>query len=192
MGWTLAAAATLLLVRNAGAQSVQQKMTEEKGKVTLGQMIEASAKVEAIDQKTRVVKLKFTNGEEHEVTVGEEVRNLAQVEVGDDVTIQYYESIVVELKKVDKTGASVTEKTSEIRAEKGDKPGGVRVHEYTVVAEVVAIDAAAGTVTVRGPKGREVTLKPKPETLKMVKVGDFVEGSYTEAVAISVSKVVIK
>jgi len=192
MGWALAAAATLLVVRDAGAQDVQTMAKQEKGKVTLGQMVTASAKVEAIDLKTREVKLKFSSGEVRTIEVGEEARNLPQVEVGDDVDIQYFESITVELKKVDKSKASVSEKASEIRAEQGEKPGGVRVHEFTVVAEVVSIDAAAGTVTVRGPRGREVKLHPKPETLKVVKVGDFVEGVYTEALAISVSKVVVK
>jgi hypothetical protein len=192
MGWALAAAGTLLAASNAGAQDVQTMAKQEKGKVTLGQMVSATAKVEAIDLKTREVKLKFSSGEERTITVGEEARNLPQVEVGDNVEIQYYESITVELKKVDKTAASVSEKASEIRAEQGEKPGGVRVHEFTVVAEVVKVDEAAGTVTVRGPRGREVVLKPRAETLKLVKVGDFVEGVYTEALAISVSKVVVK
>ena len=192
VGWALGAVAMFLTIQGAVAQDVQTVAKQEKGKVTLGQMVTATAKVEAIDLKTREVKLKFKNGEERTVEVGEEARNLPQVEVGDDVDIQYYESITVELKKVDKSAASVSEKASEIRAEQGEKPGGVRVHEFTVVAEVVKVDAAAGTVTVRGPRGREVVLKPRAETLKLVKVGDFVEGVYTEALAISVSKVVVK
>lgn len=192
MGWTLAGAVALLVASGAQAQTVQQAGSKEHGKVSLGQMVEVRATVEAIDMATRVVKLKMEKGEERSITVGPEARNLAQVQVGDNVTVQYYESITVELKKVDKGGTSLSEKASEVRAEPGEKPGAVQVHEYTLVAQVTAIDEKAGTVTVRGPKGREVALHPEAATIKKVAVGDYVEAVYTEAIAISVSKVVVK
>jgi hypothetical protein len=56
-----------------------------------------------------------------------------------------------------------------------------------VSAQVVAIDKATRTVTLKGPKGNEVTLDVrKPEQFNVVKKGDQVEMTYTEALALAV------
>ena len=44
-------------------------------------------------------------------------------------------------------------------------------------------------MTLKGPEGKTVTVKAEnPENLKKVKVGDEIEITYTEALAISVEK----
>jgi len=54
------------------------------------------------------------------------------------------------------------------------------------MAEVVALDPATQTVTLRGPQ-RTVELKVRdPEQFKRVAKGDRVEATYIEAVAIAV------
>jgi Cu/Ag efflux protein CusF len=56
-----------------------------------------------------------------------------------------------------------------------------------VIADVVAVNPKAQTVTLRGPK-RTLELAVKdPAMLKNVKVGDQVEVLYVEAVAMTVS-----
>jgi hypothetical protein len=51
---------------------------------------------------------------------------------------------------------------------------------------VVAVDAKRQVITLRGPK-RTVELKVRdPNQFKLVKVGDQVEATYTEALAVSV------
>ena len=57
----------------------------------------------------------------------------------------------------------------------------------TVTADVVAVNAAAKTVTLKGPKGHTVDLMvDDPDRLKKIKKGDRVEAVYTEAMAVSV------
>ncbi|MBK8524421.1 MAG: hypothetical protein IPL58_10125 [Betaproteobacteria bacterium] len=56
-----------------------------------------------------------------------------------------------------------------------------------VIADVVAVNPKAQTVTLRGPKRTLELVVKDPETLKNVKVGDQVEGVYTEAMALTVS-----
>jgi hypothetical protein len=56
----------------------------------------------------------------------------------------------------------------------------------TVTAKVTAIDTAASTVTLVGPKGRSVELEATKEELAKLAVGDLVEAVYTEALAVSV------
>ena len=77
--------------------------------------------------------------------------------------------------------------TAAERAEPGQKPGGAVGKRVTFTATIEAIDLAKGTVTLKGPQGRSETIKARnPANLKKVKVGDLVDISYTEAVAIKV------
>ena len=73
------------------------------------------------------------------------------------------------------------------RAKLGDKPGGTVMQEGTIVADVIGIDAAKGTVSVKGPGGRVVHGKVVDKALlKDVKVGDQVELDYAASLAIQV------
>jgi hypothetical protein len=61
------------------------------------------------------------------------------------------------------------------------------------VALIEKIDKKNQTVTLKGPEGRTTDVKVKrPQMLDQVKVGDEVVITYTEALAISVEKVVKK
>ena len=56
-----------------------------------------------------------------------------------------------------------------------------------MIADVVAVDPKASTITVKGPKGNLVTLDVQnPDQFKVVKKGDQIEVTYTEALALSV------
>ncbi|MOA60085.1 hypothetical protein D3C78_1848790 [compost metagenome] len=60
--------------------------------------------------------------------------------------------------------------------------------EVTVTADVVAVNAKTGMVTLKGPKGKTVDVHVEdPEQLKAVRRGDQVQAVYTEALAISVT-----
>ena len=74
-----------------------------------------------------------------------------------------------------------------VRAEPGQKPAGAVGQRVTFAATIEAIDLAKGTVTLKGPQGNSQTIKARnPANLKKVKVGDVVDITYTEAVAIKV------
>ena len=65
--------------------------------VTIEGTEEVSATVEAIDVDTRMVVLRASDGTEFALLVPPEVRNLAQVKVGDRVVTRYRESLGAEL-----------------------------------------------------------------------------------------------
>lgn len=182
----LAAGATLTAAP-AQAQATEVKMGE--GKLSVGRMTEIRATVEAIDLAQRQVKLKGPKGNVVSVAVGEEVKNLAEVEVGDEVVAKYYQSLALSLAGAD-ASMSLSETTEAVRAEPGDKPGAAALHQVTAVAKVEAIDAASSTITLRGPRGNVVDVEVPPEALAKVKVGDLVKAVYSEALAVVVSKVV--
>lgn len=70
-----------------------------------------------------------------------------------------------------------------------DKPGVVMTDVVEAVADVTAVDQAARTVTLKGPKGNVVTLAVPDEAqnFDQVKVGDKVLVRYIEETALFVS-----
>ena len=148
--------------------------------------IKVSATVTAIDHAKRLVTVKEANGNETVLKVGEEARNLGQVKIGDVVNVEYKLAAVVSLKK-GSGGRTATEATSMSRSKLGEKPGGTVTQEGTIVADVIGVDAAKGTVSVKGPGGRVVHGKVADKALlKDVKVGDQVELDYVASLAIQV------
>lgn len=188
--WGLFVTAALALQTAAvSAQTVQQKVSADKGTVEAAQMVELEATIEAIDVTTREVKLKSKDGKEMTVVAGPEVKRLAELKVGDGVSIQYYESLTLSLSKVDGGAPVRTEASSEVRSEPTELPGGIKAQQTTITAKVTAVDATNSTVTLVGPKGRSLELNVDPENVKKVKVGDMVSAIYTEAVAVSVTRI---
>ena len=146
-----------------------------------------TATVDAIDQATRAVTLKAANGEKVSFIAGPDVKNLAQISKGDTVTIEYAQAVLVGLEKSATAQRERLVSEAKKSAPVGSMPAAVVVREVKVVASVEAIDVAKGTVTLRGPE-HTVTLKADPANLKLVKTGDFVKATYTEAMAIRVDK----
>ncbi len=163
--------------------------TEKQDSVKKERLVSVTATVEAIDLQKRVVTLKGPKGNVFDVTVGKQARNLPQVKVGDQVVVKYYESIAFRLVKPGEGVAGVQETESMSRARKGEKPGGMVGEQVTLTAAITAIDKKKQMVTLKGPEGKTVTVKAEnPKNLEKVKVGDEVEITYTEALAISVEK----
>jgi len=150
-------------------------------------LVSATATVKALNLKTRHVTLQRADGSVIKFVAGDDVRNLPQVKVGDEVNVTYYESLAYEVRKPGAAapGATVTEGAA--RAKLGEKPGGAAGRVTTITATIAAIDKGAGTVTLRTPDGETTTIKARnPDNLNRVSVGDLVDITYTEALAISV------
>jgi Cu/Ag efflux protein CusF len=151
------------------------------------QAITATAIVKAVDLKNRLVTLRRSEGDTVTVRVGEEIRNLAQVKRGDRVMVVYYESMAFRILKPGEAKPSLTSDDESLVAPLGQRPGAASTRETTLVAKIVRLDRVKQQAVLRGPKGKAVTVKVRnPEHFDKVKVGDTVEITYTEAVAIDV------
>jgi hypothetical protein len=171
----------------AAAQTGAAIIGKGPGVAGAAETVKVTATITAINAPTRTVTLKGPQGKEITVIAGPEVRNFAQMKIGDQVNVEYREAITLALKKRDSTPVSRTEKAGVGAANPGEHPGGVVGRQVTVIAEVVAVDAKTQTVTLRGPQ-RTVELKvPDPEQFKRVAKGDRVKAVYTEALAIAVT-----
>ena len=150
-------------------------------------VVSMTAKVLKINQETREVTLQRSDNSVVKVAVGEDVRNLPQVNVGDVVTVTYYESVAYDVKRADQGAPGVAVAAQSERAELGEKPGGGMGRAVRVTTTIAAIDKDAMTVTLRNPDGETTTVRVRdPKKLDQVAVGDLVEITYTQAVAISV------
>jgi len=150
-------------------------------------LVSDTAKVKALDLKTRMVTLERADGSLIKFRASDEVRNLPQVKVGDDVSVTYYEALAYEVKKPGEAAPGTTVAEGLERAKPGEKPGGAGARVTTVTSTIAAIDKPAMTVTLRSPDGELTTIKARdPQKLDRVAIGDLVEITYTEALAISV------
>ena len=133
------------------------------------------------------ITLKGPQGKEVTLTAGEQVKNFAQLKVGDRVNLEYFEALTIELKKGSTAPISMTEKAGAAGAKPGERPAGMAGRQVTIVAEVVELNAQTQVMTLKGPQ-RTVDVKVKdPAQFKLIAKGDRIEATYTEAVAIAVA-----
>jgi Cu/Ag efflux protein CusF len=150
----------------------------------------ATATVTAIDQATRQVTLRAEDGQVFDFVAGDQVRNLAQVQVGDQVVVEYTESIALEVRRGDGSQPEMNVGVTASAARPGEQPQGSIGKEVTISASIEAIDRTSLKVTLRGPQGNLRILQVKdPKKLENVKVGDMVFVTYTQALGISLEKV---
>jgi hypothetical protein len=173
-------------LRAQTAPTAGAAVTSEPGKVSAARVVEVSAGVTAIDKATRTVTLKGPQGNAFDVVAGDEVRNFDQIKVGDQVLVRFQQALAMAVRK----GGGVRESSQNVdgmRTKAGEKPGGVVARQVTALADVIDVNPAKKTITLKGPKGNVFELDVQnPEHFKVVKKGDQVEVDYVESLAIAV------
>ena len=183
----LAALASAFALTQPVSAQTGAVMSSSPGKVGVAQTVDVSATITAIEKSSRTITLKGPKGEELKIEAGPEVKNFDQLKVGDVVDMRYRESLALELKKGGGMKVEKTEKAGAVGAKPGETPAGLVGRQVTVVGDVIKVDAATQTVTVKGPQ-HTVELKVRdPEQFKLIAVGDQIQATYTEALALSVT-----
>jgi len=148
--------------------------------------VSVTATVTAINQQTRAVTLTADNGQSYSFVADSAVKNLAQVKKGDRVTVTYIEALAYDVRKSGQPAAATT--VAGAAAPVGAMPAGAIAQQTTVTVTITAIDPKVPSVTFKGPQGNTQTVKVlHPERLQGVKVGDVVDLTYTQALAIKVT-----
>ncbi len=159
--------------------------TEEEVLVTL------TAKVESMDLEKRELTLKGPLGDVVTVTVEKAVKRLDEVKPGDEVTAKYYVSVAAELRE-----PTAAEKQSpimivagEARAPKSASPGAGSLRVIKVVATVEGLQRPTRLVTLKGPRGKYLTVRAKDVSrLEKLHLGDTIVVTFTEALAVALEK----
>ena len=184
----------LIALTAAMPASAQQKadikggtvVGSEPGKAAAVRAIEISAEVMAVDKFARVLTLKGPKGSVQDVAISPEVKNFDQIRAGDFIMVRFMQSLALELQKV-KGGQAAGASEAVVTAKPGERPAIAGAREVQAIAKVTAVSKKDKTISLKGPRGNTVTLDVQnPDQFKVVKVGDDVRVTYTEAVAVSV------
>ncbi len=161
-------------------------VTSEPGKASMVQTVEVSAQVVGIDKATRTLTLKGSKGQVETVVASEAVKNFDQIKLGDVIVARYAQALTLELKKTKGDPGAVVVREGAAGARPGEQPAGIGARQVTALVDVVGVDPKASTITVKGPTGNLTMLKVQnPDQFKVVKKGDQIEVTYTEALAVS-------
>ena len=166
--------------------------TSLAGAVTVSDEDQVRAAIESVDPATRQVLLRGPGGNLLTVTAGPEVRNFEQLKSGDIVIVTYRAALAAELAKPGSTAPAAQMTQQMERAAPGAKPGASAERMLRARVTITGIDRQHNSVSFIGPARIERTvdvIDPKMQDfLKTLKVGDEVDLTYTEAVAVNVEK----
>jgi len=154
--------------------------------VSVGAQINETFTIEAIDSARRIVTLKGKDGTLTDVVCGPEVQRFDALKVGDSVNFRYYESVVSTIRRPG--DAAKAPESAAVTRTPGAAPGGTIAQQMTAVVTLAAIDAKVPSVTITTEKGNKMSFKVEnAKNLEGYKVGDKVEITYTQALAVSVT-----
>jgi len=113
--------------------------------------------------------------------------HFGQIKLGDFVIARYVEALTLELRKTKGAAGEPTGREQAGVAKVGERPAVAGSRQVTAIAQATAVDPKKSTITLKGPRGNVLTLNVQnPDQFKVVKKGDQVEVTYTEAFALSV------
>jgi ribosomal protein L6P/L9E len=182
----LAAACASASMAQTPAPAGGAMVASEPGKAAIVQTVETSAQVVGIDKATRTLTLKGPKGQVETVVASDAVKNFDQIKLGDRIVARYAQALTLELKKTKGDPGAVVVREGAAGARPGEQPAGIGARQVTALVDVVGVDPKASTITVKGPTGNLTVLKVQnPDQFKVVKKGDQIEVTYTEALALS-------
>jgi hypothetical protein len=153
---------------------------------TLTAPVTETVTITAIDQTARLVIVKSSKGVESAVYAGPDVKRFSELKVGQTVEMRYYESVVYAIAQPDQKTAPLTVGEA-VTPATGGAPGATVAQQMKAVVDVVAVDPAVPSITVRTAKGHTITRKVEnAKNLAAVKAGDRLVITYTEAVLLQV------
>ena len=180
----LAGAIALSLTVSIGAQQTRQVAPATPPPVGQTATATVTAQIQAIDSQTRAVTLKGKDGAVSTIFCGPEIQRFSELKVGDTVTFMYKEAVVFSIAK---PGSTPPPPGTAVVRSAGDRPAGMIAKRETAEVTVLAIDAKVPSLTLQRADGSKMSFKVEnPANLEGVKVGDKIQVTYTQAMAVSV------
>jgi len=151
-----------------------------------GEMTTVTATVQAVEQQTRTLTLKKSDGTFVTLVVPTTYTRFPGIKVGDTVTARYYDNVV--FRKLNPGEKPVDSESGAITKADGTRPSGTAAVQRTITTKITAIDEKIPSITFSGPNGWVYSSHVQDRNaLKAVKVGDQVNVTWTEAVSIDVA-----
>jgi hypothetical protein len=178
----------LSMAVSATAASAQNVAASAQSQATRDQ-ITLRGKVEAVDTTARTVTIRGDQGNVVTLDVPKSVQRLDQVQVGDVVSVSYYDRVSIRPKPpgeaaVDRTEPPITTSTP------GALPGATVATQRVTTVTLTGWDPGTRVVTFTGPSGASYSRRLLDTTdasvLAGLKVGDRVDVTRTEAARLAV------
>lgn len=151
--------------------------------------IKITATVTAVDLAERRITLKGPQGNSESYIAGPEVKRLAEIKVGDKISLDYKVAVVAELREPteEEKKAPLVLAEGADRAPSDQPPGAAFGRAVRVVALIEAVDPAAKTFSVRGPLGGLVQVRVDDDALlASVKVWKAIVVTFVETALLTV------
>lgn len=169
----------------AGSLSAEEAKMPAKGKMAV-EAGQAQLTVASINHESREVVLRNEAGEEKSFVIGEEARNLDQVNAGDIVTITAAKAVALALYPASDAMKGRIEKTSVSRSDLGQKPHVSISREVELTGKLEKLDKETRMAFISG-KNADIELEVAPDVdLETINVGDTVQATYLEMISITV------
>jgi Cu/Ag efflux protein CusF len=156
--------------------------------VTKSNTQKETATIQAIDQTSREITLRFKDGDEDTFTAGPEIKRFSELKVGDSVAMTYVESVVVQVHQAGAPAApSGATADAALTRGRGKTPSATLSQQIKGTVTVKAVNPSVPSITVLTEDGHTVTRKIEDKkNLEGVKAGDKLDITYTEAVLMSI------
>ncbi len=145
--------------------------------------------VEGLDLDQRQITLRSPGGGKGTYTVSPAVRRLSEVHVGDVLLADYRVAAVAELRAptAEEEAAPLVLAEMIDRRPSDRSPGGTLARTVRVVTTIDSVNAAAGTLALKGPLNGEVTVQvDDPSILPALKAGQNIVVTFDETLTLEV------
>jgi hypothetical protein len=180
------AAACALAFANAPLARANDASGGTTRAIQTGVIAHVVTKVVGIDPDSNSVLIRGPRGNEVPIDVDPSVGNVSELKIGDTITIDYENALLIRADKVDSKGIREKIETDTTTPVSGGASTSVRTIQ--IVATVEKIDRKARLVTLRGPE-RTVVVEASPDiSLQNLKIGDSVKADFKSAAAVQISR----
>jgi Cu/Ag efflux protein CusF len=177
-----AALAAMLIAPVAGFAQVDlqtQPIAAEAMQTTI------EGEVMVVNTETRMMTLKTADGSYEVLHMPPEVKRLDSIKIGDMVSITETTTALIELQTGRDAGSMAAMGDTKVEAAPSEdgKPAGSITDTMTLMGKIVAVDKAAGTVTIQGAENTEVFPVSDTAMLDQLKVGDGVVAQFRNVIS---------
>ncbi len=159
------------------------------GQATSKRVVKLRAKVTAVDVANRRITLQGPKGNTETFKVSDAVKRLDEIQVGDDVDMQYEQGLVLQFQQPSDKDVEPSISGAAERAGQDQAPAGAAAVQVRSTVTVASVDQKSRVVVLEGPAGNQYKVKDGPEVkLKKVKAGMKFYAVYTESLAIAIEK----
>jgi len=166
--------------------------TKAPSQAEIIQEVLLESRVRAVNAETREITLERSDGSVVVIVAGPEVRNFAQIDVGDTVKARYRETLSAKRLAPGELGAEPVAGMALGVAEAGSKPGIGIGAGAAVTVNVVSVDTKHYIVVFTEPGGALRSVRAQRDEgrafISGLNPGDRVRLVYTEAVALTVEQ----